>query len=75
MPNDYLGPLRPPYWSSSPEICSSRRTGLASHSNGELAGVWSARRGTYRILYEIDDVERVVRVLDVSHRGDVYRAG
>lgn len=41
----------------------------------ELAGVWSARRGTYRILYEIDDVERVVRVLDVSHRGDVYRAG
>ncbi len=37
--------------------------------------MWSARRGTYRILYEIDDVERVVRVLDVSHRGDVYRAG
>ena len=39
----------------------------------ELARVWSVRRGTYRILYEIDDVERVVRVLDVSHRGDVYR--
>lgn len=29
---------------------------------------------TYRILHEIDGVGRVVRVLDVSHRGEIYRA-
>lgn len=44
----------------------------------ELAGTWSARRGTYRILYEILEEEGAVgsgtvRVLDVDHRGGVYR--
>jgi mRNA-degrading endonuclease RelE of RelBE toxin-antitoxin system len=39
----------------------------------ELAGVWSARRGTYRILHRIHDREREVVVLRVEHRGDVYR--
>jgi mRNA-degrading endonuclease RelE of RelBE toxin-antitoxin system len=50
----------------------------------ELLGTWSARRGSYRILYEIhDDVPEVsgqgpegvgfVRVVDVDHRRDVYR--
>jgi mRNA-degrading endonuclease RelE of RelBE toxin-antitoxin system len=40
---------------------------------GELAGVWSARRGTYRILYRVHDDPREVIVLRVEHRGDVYR--
>lgn len=39
----------------------------------ELAGIWSARRGTYRILYRIRDEPREVIVLRVEHRGDVYR--
>ena len=39
----------------------------------ELAGVWSARRGTYRILYRVRDDTREVIVLRVEHRGDVYR--
>jgi mRNA-degrading endonuclease RelE of RelBE toxin-antitoxin system len=39
----------------------------------ELAGTWSARRGTYRVLYDVDDDARTVRVLDVQHRRDVYR--
>lgn len=39
----------------------------------ELAGVWSARRGTYRILYRIRDDAREVIVLRIEHRGDVYR--
>ena len=41
----------------------------------ELEGVWSARRGTYRILYRIDDERREVVVLRVAHRRDVYRPG
>jgi mRNA interferase RelE/StbE len=33
----------------------------------------SARRGTYRIIYRVDDHERVVTVVDVAHRRDAYR--
>lgn len=40
---------------------------------GELAGIWSLRRGDYRILYRIDDRERRVEVARVGHRRDVYR--
>lgn len=39
----------------------------------ELAGLMSARRGTYRVLYRVDDVRREVIVLRVDHRRDVYR--
>jgi mRNA interferase RelE/StbE len=39
----------------------------------ELAGSYSARRGTYRILYEIDEEKQQVSVLRVAHRADVYR--
>ena len=34
---------------------------------------FSARRGTYRIVYRIDDKNRIVTVVDVDHRRDVYR--
>jgi mRNA interferase RelE/StbE len=34
---------------------------------------FSARRGTYRVIYRIDDKARVVTVVDVSHRRDAYR--
>lgn len=39
----------------------------------ELAGVWSARRGTYRVLYRINEDAREVVVLRVEHRRDAYR--
>ena len=39
----------------------------------ELAGIHSARRGTYRILYRINDNERTVTVIRIDHRRDVYR--
>lgn len=34
---------------------------------------FSARRGTYRIIYRIDDKNRIVTVVDVDHRRDAYR--
>jgi mRNA-degrading endonuclease RelE of RelBE toxin-antitoxin system len=46
--------------------------GAALHD--ELEGAWSARRGTYRILYRIDDERREVIVLRVGHRRDIYRS-
>jgi len=39
----------------------------------ELTGIYSARRGTFRILYRIDEEQRAVTVLRVDHRRDVYR--
>jgi mRNA-degrading endonuclease RelE of RelBE toxin-antitoxin system len=39
----------------------------------ELEGLWSARRGPYRVLYRIDDRRRVITVVAVGHRADVYR--
>jgi mRNA interferase RelE/StbE len=40
---------------------------------GELAGVWAARRGTYRVLYRLREDPREVIVVRIDHRGDVYR--
>jgi len=39
----------------------------------DLAGVWAARRGTYRVLYRIKDDVREVVVLRVDHRRAAYR--
>ena len=39
---------------------------------GPLAGCHGARRGTYRIVYRIDDASRTVQVLDIDHRADIY---
>ena len=39
----------------------------------DMAGVWAARRGTYRVLYRINDDLREVVVLRVDHRRDAYR--
>jgi mRNA interferase RelE/StbE len=38
-----------------------------------LADRFGARRGTYRVIYRIDDEARVVTVVDIGHRRDVYR--
>ena len=40
---------------------------------GELAGIWSARRGTYRILFRIIEHKHEVVVLRIEHRRDAYR--
>ena len=40
---------------------------------GELGGIWSLRRGDYRILYRVDDSARRVEVARIAHRRDVYR--
>jgi mRNA interferase RelE/StbE len=35
--------------------------------------VLSTRRGEYRALYTVDDEHRVITVLAVAHRREVYR--
>jgi mRNA interferase RelE/StbE len=40
---------------------------------GDLAGIRSARGGTYRIPYRINEEQREVVVLRIEHRSSVYR--
>lgn len=39
----------------------------------DLAGAHSARRGDFRVIYEIDDDRRGVTVVAIGHRSDAYR--
>ena len=34
---------------------------------------WRIRVGDYRVIYEINDKEEIVTVLDIGHRRDIYR--
>jgi mRNA interferase RelE/StbE len=54
---------------TGPLVVNPRRVG--KRLRRELAGIWSARRGTYRVLYRINDDPREVVVLRIEHRRDV----
>ena len=57
---------------TGPLLREPRRVGQPL--NSELAGFDSARLGReWRVLYEIDETERVVIVLDIRHRPVAYR--
>lgn len=47
------------------------RVGRQLH--GPLAGLHSARRGQFRLIYRIDEAEVVVLIVTIDHRRDVYR--
>ena len=34
---------------------------------------WRIRTGDYRIIYEIDDDQKAVRIMRIRHRREVYR--
>ena len=40
---------------------------------GELTGLWSARRGDYRVVYEINDEVVTVTVVRLGPRRNVYQ--
>ncbi|MHB8512211.1 MAG: type II toxin-antitoxin system RelE family toxin [Actinomycetota bacterium] len=41
---------------------------------GELEGLFSARRGDFRVIYEIDDKAKIILVHRAHHRRDAYRS-
>jgi mRNA-degrading endonuclease RelE of RelBE toxin-antitoxin system len=41
---------------------------------GELDGLYSARRGDYRIIYDIIDDPKMVVVHRIQHRAEAYRS-
>jgi len=55
---------------TGPLVSNPRRIGKMLRR--ELEGIWSARRGTYRVLYRINDDPKEVVVLRIEHRRDVY---
>lgn len=55
---------------TGPLVSNPRRVGKMLRR--ELAGIWSARRGTYRVLYRINDDPKEVVVIRIEHRRDVY---
>lgn len=52
-------------------VTDPHRMGKPLHN--DLEGIWSARRGTYRVLYRIRDDTHEVIVLGVEHRRGAYR--
>ncbi len=57
---------------SGPLARTPRRVGTALRAPFE--GHWRARRGEYRVRYEIHDATHTVRILDIDHRRDAYRS-
>lgn len=55
-----------------PLLANPQRVG--KRLSGPLADRYSARRGTYRIIYRIDEDAHVVTLLHIAHRSDVYRS-
>lgn len=56
---------------TGPLVENPRRVG--KELRRELVGIMSARRGTYRVLYRIDEEAMKVIVLRIDHRRDVYQ--
>lgn len=48
-------------------------TRLSRPLSGGLSGVRSARRGDYRILFEVRSDQRLLLVVRIAHRAHVYR--
>lgn len=46
---------------------------LGKQLRGEFTGLWSARRGEYRIIYRLDEEDRTLHLVFVSHRRDAFR--
>ncbi len=40
---------------------------------GQLTGLRSARRGSYRVIYAFDEEQGGIDVIHIDHRNDVYR--
>jgi mRNA interferase RelE/StbE len=58
------------------ERMSSLRSLPRSSGSEKLAGrpnFYRIRQGSYRVIYAVDDQSRVVDVVKVGHRRDVYR--
>ncbi|NUM52405.1 MAG: type II toxin-antitoxin system RelE/ParE family toxin [Candidatus Hydrogenedentes bacterium] len=40
--------------------------------HGELRGFWRMRVGQYRVIYDVNERDNVIRIVRIGPRGDVY---
>ena len=40
----------------------------------DLIGLYSARKGPYRVIFQLDEEERTVQVVRIDHRSNAYRS-
>jgi mRNA interferase RelE/StbE len=52
---------------------SSEPRPACSKKLADAGSAYRIRVGDYRVLYEVSDAERIVRVMAVGHRRDVYK--
>jgi mRNA interferase RelE/StbE len=48
---------------------------IGKRLRGRLADCYAARRGDYRVIYQILEQHLVIVVITISHRRDAYRPG
>ena len=46
---------------------------LGKAMQGKLAGTWAYRVGDYRLICKIEDSVVTIIVIEIGHRGDIYR--
>jgi mRNA interferase RelE/StbE len=39
----------------------------------KIAGLWRIRQGDYRVVYSIDDKQKMITIVRIGHRREVYR--
>jgi mRNA-degrading endonuclease RelE of RelBE toxin-antitoxin system len=66
--------LSRPLSSSLSATWHASRTRVGKPLERELAGLFGARRGPYRLPYRIDDEAQRVYIVHIDHRADVYRS-
>ena len=42
--------------------------------HGPYEGLHTARRGTYRVIYKIDEGEHTIEIRTIRHRADAYQS-
>jgi mRNA interferase RelE/StbE len=56
---------------SGPMASDPWRVGKPLH--GPYEGLHTARRGTYRVIYKIDEEKHAIEIRAIRHRADAYR--
>ena len=68
LPKDVLGRL----FQVLKDLSTTPRPAGSKKLTNSLSA-WRVRVGDYRIVYAIDDKERIVEMIRIAHRGEVYR--
>ena len=55
------------------ELSQNPRPVGSKKLSGQLQGSWRIRLGDYRLIYDRDDKNRKIILLDIDHRRQIYR--